>query len=80
MIHGLNPAGAIYLSPVKCPDQLWGLPSLLFSGYQGLCTGVKQPWCETDHSSVSSAEVKNEGAVPPLLLCAFMVHKGTALP
>jgi hypothetical protein len=33
---------------------------------------VKLPECETDHSSSSSAEVKNGGAVPPLTPYDFM--------
>jgi hypothetical protein len=28
--------------------------------------GVKQPGCEADHSPLSSAEVKNDGTIPPL--------------
>jgi hypothetical protein len=28
--------------------------------------GVKWQGCETDHSPPSSAEVKNDGAIPPL--------------
>jgi hypothetical protein len=28
--------------------------------------GVKRPWHEADHSSPSSAEVKDSGAIPPL--------------
>ena len=61
MIRGLNPSRSnICICSVKCPDQLWILPSLLFSGYQGLLTGVRRPWCETDHLSPSSAYVMNE--------------------
>jgi hypothetical protein len=43
-------------------DRLWGPPSLLCSGYRG----VKRPKSEADHSHASSAEVKNDGAIPPL--------------
>jgi hypothetical protein len=43
-----------------CPERLWGPPSLLSNGYGGaLSLGVKRPGRETDHSSPSSAEVKN---------------------
>jgi hypothetical protein len=34
---------------------------------EGTARGVKRPECEADYSSPSSAEVKNSGAVPPLL-------------
>jgi hypothetical protein len=38
---------------------LWGSPSLLSNGYQGLFPlGVKRPGREADHSPPSSAEVK----------------------
>jgi len=38
---------------------LWSPLSLLSNGYQGLFLwGVKQPGCEVDHSSPSSADVK----------------------
>jgi hypothetical protein len=30
-----------------------------------LSQGVERSWCEVDHSSPSSAEVKMRGAVPP---------------
>jgi hypothetical protein len=61
--------GKRFFSTPKCPDQLWGPPSLLISGYQELFPGgwgVKQSGHEADHSLPSSAEVKNGGALPPL--------------
>jgi hypothetical protein len=46
--------------PTPCPDTLWCPPSLLSNGYQGLFPwGEKGPERESDHSSPSSAEVKN---------------------
>jgi hypothetical protein len=42
-------------------DQLWGPPSLLVKGYQGLFTlGIKRLGHEADHSPTSSVEIKNE--------------------
>jgi hypothetical protein len=35
-------------------------------GIGGSSPGVKRPGCEADHSSPSTAKVKNGGAVPPL--------------
>jgi hypothetical protein len=48
------------LGPTEPPIQLicWGL-------LQG---GVKRPGCESDKSPPSSAEYKNDGAIPPLPL------------
>jgi hypothetical protein len=35
-VWGSNPGrGKIFISSPKCPDWLWGLPILLFSGYWG---------------------------------------------
>jgi hypothetical protein len=51
------------------PDRLWGPPSLLSSGYQGmLCLRVKRPEREADHSPPSSSEIKNawnDTSTPP---------------
>jgi len=41
-LHGLNHGrDKKVLSSLKCPDWLWGPPSLLFSGYCGSFSGVK---------------------------------------
>jgi hypothetical protein len=47
-----------FSSPPR-PERLWGPPSRLSSGYQGiLSVGVKRPGREADHSPPTSAEVK----------------------
>jgi hypothetical protein len=59
------PLRARYFS-LLCSVQT-GPPSLLAIGYRGLILlGVKRPGREADHSPPGSAEVKNDGAVPPL--------------
>jgi hypothetical protein len=53
------------------PNQLWNPHSLPFNGYRGLFTEAKRTWHEVDHSSISSAEVKNKWAcvsAPPTYL------------
>jgi hypothetical protein len=62
------PGGARFFSFSQRPDRFWGPPSLLFNGYRGaLSAWLKLPGREADHSPPSSADVKNDGAVPPLL-------------
>jgi hypothetical protein len=53
------PAGGweFFSSPPR-QERLWGPPSLLSNGYQGLSLGVKRPGREADHSHPSSVEVK----------------------
>jgi hypothetical protein len=64
---GYSTRSRLFSSPQR-PDQLWGPPSLLYSGYPA----VRRPERETDHLSPSSAEVKNGGVVPPLHSYFFM--------
>jgi hypothetical protein len=47
-----------FFSPPR-PDRLWGPPSLLYNGYEGLSLWLKRPGREAVHSSQSSVEVKN---------------------
>jgi hypothetical protein len=53
------PVGSRIFPSPRRPDRLWGLPSLLYSGYRGLfARGVKRPGREPDRSPPASAEVK----------------------
>jgi hypothetical protein len=59
----------------QIPDHLWDQPSPMPSGYQcAISKEVKQSSPETDHSAPSSAEVKNDGAVPPLPHYVFTTY------
>jgi hypothetical protein len=70
---GLIPGSARFFFSLQRPDRLWGPPSLLSNGYQGLLLrGAKRQGREADHSPPSSAEVKNGGAMPPLPPYVFM--------
>jgi hypothetical protein len=66
--RGLIPdKGKRILSTPQRPYRLRGPSSLLFNGYWGAVSpGVKRPGRGADHSSPSSAEVKNGVAMPPL--------------
>jgi hypothetical protein len=62
--------GARWFSP-KCPGWLWGLPSLLCSGYGVSFLGVRWPGYEVNYSPPSNAEVKigwNSSVSPVCLL------------
>jgi hypothetical protein len=57
------------------PDQLWGLPSLLFNWYRGFYPGRK-----ADHSPPSGSEVKNKRSytsTPPVQLHRMQWHTFT---
>jgi hypothetical protein len=45
-------------------------PASYPTGTVGVSPGVKRQGCEADHSSPSSAEVKNGRAIPPLPLAS----------
>ena len=71
-IYGLNHYrdNKFFYSP-KCPEQLWGPPSLVFNGYRGYFLGIKQLGCAADHSPPTSDEAKNEWSyttAPPICL------------
>ena len=56
MVHGLNPNGARFSTPVQ--TGAGAPPSLLYNGSWGSFVGVKQLWCGIDHPPPSSTEVK----------------------
>jgi hypothetical protein len=60
-VWGSNPSSAkrSYSSP-KHPDQPWGPPSHLFSGYWGTCLRIKWPRCDVVCSPPCSAKVNDE--------------------
>jgi hypothetical protein len=56
-----------FLSSSKDPNLLWGPPSLIYSGYNGLFTPqVKRPDRGADHSLPSSAGLRMTEIVRPL--------------
>ena len=65
----------------KRPYWLWGPPILQSNGHHDSFPGVKRPGCAVDHSSPSSAKVKNElsySLTPPPYAC--MVWTGIIQP
>ena len=52
------------------PDQPWGPPSLLYSGYRVIPGGKERPGRDADPSPPSSAMVKKEYSLPVLPLWA----------
>jgi hypothetical protein len=70
MIGGSSPGrGWEFFSSPPCPERLWGPPSLLSNGYQGLLKRLRR---EADYSPPSSAEVKNAWSYTSLPQYAFM--------
>jgi len=56
MVRQLNPGGGEIFC--TCPDQPWGPPSLLYSGYRVTYQGGKAAGHGIDCPPLSSAEVK----------------------
>jgi hypothetical protein len=73
-LHGLDtqglgvqvPVGAWFFSFPRHPDLSRGPPSLLSNCTGSIPIGAQGRGHEADHSSPSSAEVKNCGAIPPI--------------
>jgi hypothetical protein len=63
-----DPVGSRIFSSPRRPDRLWGPPSLLSNGYQG----VKRTGREADHSPPTSAEVKKIWIYTSILPYVFM--------
>jgi hypothetical protein len=65
--------GKRFFSSPWLADRLWGIPSLLYNRTGGCFPGVKRQGREADHSPLSSAEVKNCGAIHPFLIRLYGV-------
>jgi len=80
MVWGSNPSRVkrFFFYP-KCPDFLWGSPSLLLNMYQGSFLGIQWLKPEFNYSPPSGAKVRMNGAVPVFHLYAYMVWIGKAL-
>jgi len=71
MVCSSNPARCMrFLLSPKYPYQLWGPPSLVFSGCRGSFTGAKWPGHEVNYLPPSSPQFKN-GDIPLFPVCAF---------
>ena len=73
------PAGAGYVTPLRCPQGLRCVPSQLCSGYRKLFAGVKPTGCDFYHLRQPIAGVMNEqgcNSTP----CTLMSYTGTNLP
>jgi len=64
----------------KSPYRPWDPFSLPFNGYWGSFPRLKQPGHDVDHSTPSSADVKNKWIYTSHPLYAFMVWAGATLP
>jgi hypothetical protein len=70
-----------FFSP-KCPDRLWGLPSLLFNGHRVSFPGGEQPEHEVYPSPPSRTEATNERSytsIPPTCLNGVERNKNLTL-
>jgi hypothetical protein len=68
MSDSLGRMGQYIFFSLYCLDRLWGLPTLLHNRYvrDGIYRGGKRPKHEVDCSPLSGAEIKNDGAIPPV--------------
>jgi hypothetical protein len=66
--EGKIPCMARDFPTFQCPPRLWGLPNLIhWDGMGDLCPWVKRQRREAGRlPPSSSAEVKNDGAIPPV--------------
>ena len=61
----------IFSSP-KCADRIWSPPSLVY--VTALLWGLKRPWREAHHWPNPVLGLRISGAIPALILCAFMEY------
>jgi hypothetical protein len=84
MIRGSSAGrGWEFFSSTPPPDRHWGPLSLQSNGYKESFLGVKRPGRETDHSSPSSAEVKNAWSytsTPPIRLHCVVLKEKLMVP
>jgi hypothetical protein len=71
--------GKWFSLPQNHPDQLWGLPSLLFSWYRDSFLVVKWLGREVDRWPHLVLRLRMSGALLFLPLCAFMAWTGITL-
>jgi len=62
-IRDLNPDIGKDFSP-KCPDQFWGQPSFLLSGYRSYFRGAKRPGLKVTIHLHLSPRLRMSGAIP----------------
>ena len=63
----------VFFSP-KCPDWLWGPPTLLFSGKQSRFPELRRPGNEAKHTPISTTNVKNGWSyIFTLYICLYGV-------
>jgi hypothetical protein len=74
------PAGVKDFFFTKTPRPFLGPTPLLFNGYRSCFLGVKWQGREVGHSQHLMSSLRMTGAIPLLLLHAFMMWKGTVLP
>jgi hypothetical protein len=67
------PVGSRIFIPPYCPDQLWGPPNLLSSGYWGaLSVGGKRQGYEADHSLPTSRKRRSIHPLPHIWHSAYL--------